>query len=98
MARVIIPFRDRETWHAYAERDEYEGTPERVSELVAGGYLDSGLIAHDEEESGSESTSEDETGNLEGLTVAELRELARSRGIEAPSRATKPQLLGMLGS
>ena len=31
------------------------------------------------------------------LTVARLRELCAERGIEAPKRATKAQLIGLLG-
>ena len=36
------------------------------------------------------------TQDLSTLTVARLRELCDERGIEAPKRATKAQLIGLL--
>ena len=98
MAKVLLPFRDRETWRAYAVGDEYDGTPERLETLIQGGYVQSGLIAHDTEENGSGNGSGLLNGNLAGMTVAQLREMAESRGIDVPRRATKVRLLEILGA
>ena len=40
--------------------------------------------------------ADQEPVNLSALTVAQLRELCDERGIEAPKRATKAQLLELL--
>ena len=40
MAKVIVPFRDRETWVAYDAGDEYDGPPERVDELASAGIVE----------------------------------------------------------
>ena len=106
MAKVIMPFRDRVTWVAYGVGDEYEGTPERLAELCGlgmlapadGGIIESGLIANGLSESVSGGATEPHGGNLEGLTVVELRKLADERGIHVPSRATKAKLLEILGA
>ena len=97
MAIVLMPFRDRFTWVAYRVGEEYDGTPERIRELVSAGYVQSGLIAQGDVKNGSESATVDFTGNLDELTVAQLRELAKSRGIVAPKRATRDRLLEILG-
>lgn len=98
MATVTTPFRDRETWRVYDAGDEYGGTPERISELVAGGYVQSGLVARDEQEKAAEVPTMAQSGNLDGLTVAELRKLAEERGIDVPRRAAKAKLLETLGA
>lgn len=98
MAKVTAPFRDRETWRAYAVGDEYDGTPERIQELSDGGYVDSGLIAHEAENSVSESLSVAHDGKLDELTVAQLRKLADERGVEVPKRASRDRLLEALGA
>ena len=38
MAKVIAPFRDRETWAAFEVGDDYEG--DRVDELAALGFVE----------------------------------------------------------
>lgn len=98
MAKVTAPFRDRRTWRAYAVGDEYDGTPERIQELSEGGYVDSGLIAHEAEKSVSESLSVAHNGKLDELTVAQLRKLADERGVEVPKRASRARLLEALGA
>ena len=98
MAKVTVPFRDRETWRAYAVGDEYDGTPERIQELSEGGYVDSGLITHDAGKSVSESLSMAHNDKLDELTVTQLRELADERGIEVPKRASRARLLEALGA
>lgn len=40
MAKVLVEFRDRETWRPWTAGDEFDGTPERVAELAAGGYVE----------------------------------------------------------
>lgn len=98
MAKVTAPFRDRETWRAYAVGDEYDGTPERIQELSEGGYVDSGLIAHEAGKSVSESLSVAHNDKLDELTVAQLRKLADERGVEVPKRASRARLLEALGA
>lgn len=41
-ANVVKAFRDRSTWRRYAPGDAYSGDADRVSELVAAGYLAGG--------------------------------------------------------
>lgn len=40
MAKVLVEFRDRETWRLWTAGDEFDGTTERVAELAAGGYVE----------------------------------------------------------
>jgi hypothetical protein len=47
---------------------------------------------------GSESATVDSTGNLDELTVQQLRELAEARGVEVPRRARKSDLISILGA
>lgn len=98
MAKVIIPFRDRETWVAYKVGDEYDGTPERIQELAEGGYVQSGLIAHEGEENGSDGRTAPAESISADMTVAQLREVAISRGVEVPKRVSKDKLLEILGA
>lgn len=95
MAKVLIRFRDIETWRLYDVGDDWEGSPERAETLSEGGYIQSGLIAHSAEENGS---GKPNGGNPDGMTVAQLRELAKERGIDVPRRATKARLLEALGA
>ena len=96
MARVLIPFRDRFTWVAYNVGDEYEGTPERVRTLSEGGFVQDGTNTHADGENAAVHVTEPQTGNLDALTVSELRALCAERGIAVPSRATKATLIGLL--
>ena len=96
MARVLIPFRDRITWVAYRAGDEYVGTPERVRTLSEGGFVQDGTTTHSDEENAAALVTEPQTGNLDALTVTELRALCAERGIAAPSRATKATLIDLL--
>lgn len=98
MAKVIIPFRDRETWVAYKVGDEWEGTPERRETLIQGGYVQSGLIAHEGEENGSDGRTAPAESISSDMTVAQLREVAISRGFEIPKRVSKERLLEILGA
>jgi hypothetical protein len=97
MAVVLTPFRDRETWAAYAVGDEWRGTPERLRELCEGGFVQSGLIAHDADENAPHVRSDVSNDVLADMTIAQLRELAESRGMEVPKRASKSRLLTILG-
>ena len=98
MVRVITPFRDRETWRAYAVGDEYDGTPERVQRLSEGGYVQSGLVAHEDGENGSDGLTDTAESISAEMTVTQLRQIADERGIEVPSRAKKAELLEILGA
>ena len=82
-ARVDTAFRDRESWRAYAVGEEYEGDEARVSELVSQGCLSVGAPA--------------EGVDPMALTVAELKALCDERGLDYPKKATKAQLLALLG-
>ena len=82
-ATVIAAFRDRQSWRAYDAGEEYEGDDTRVSELASAGCVSTGADA--------------DVGDLTGLTVAELKALCGERGLEYPKKATKAQLLALLG-
>lgn len=97
MAKVIVPFRDRHTWVAYRVGDDYDGTPERLRQLSEGGFVQDGTNTHADVESASDGVTVAQTGNLDALTVTELRALAKERGIAVPSKATKARLLELLG-
>jgi hypothetical protein len=97
MAVVLTPFRDRETWAAYAVGDEWHGTPERLRELCEGGFVQSGLIAHDADENAPDERTGASNDVLADMTIAQLRELAESRGMEVPKRVSKSRLLTILG-
>ena len=98
MAKVLIRFRDRETWKPYAVGDEWEGSQERLEALSKAGFVQSGLIAHDGEENGSDRRTDTAESISADMTVAQLREVAISRGVEVPKRVSKEKLLEMLGA
>ena len=106
MARVLVTFRDRVTWRVWHVGDEYDGAPERLAELCGlgilaladSGIIESELIANGLSESVSGGATEAHGGNLDGMTVAELRALAAERGVKVASKATKKQLLEILGA
>ena len=98
MAKVLIRFRDQQTMVLYDVGDEWEGTPERLEALSEGGYVQSGLIAHDADEDAQNDVADTAESISSEMTVAQLREIAESRGIELPKRATKAKLLGILGA
>lgn len=85
-ADVVVAFRDRRTWVAYEPGDAYEANASRVAELRSLGILAGGEAAQD---AGPE--------DLAALTVTQLRELCDVRGIEVPKKATKAQLVALLG-
>ena len=89
MARVLIRFRDAETWRLYDVGDEWEGTPERLDVLARGGFVEGRPTTRPDAEDAAGATPAD-------MTVAQLREVAASRGIEVPKRATKAKLLKLL--
>ena len=97
MAKVIVPFRDRHTWVAYRVGDDYDGTPERLRQLSEGGFVQYGINTHADGESAADGGTAAQTGNLDALTVTELKALAKERGIAVPSKATKRALLELLG-
>lgn len=82
-AIVAVPFRDRETWRVFVAGEEYEGTNARVSELA-----EEGLVKPSEMEA---------TEDLSALSVAQLKALCDERGIDYQKKATKAQLLKLLG-
>jgi len=98
MAKVLIRFRDQQTMVLYDVGDEWEGTPERLEALSEGGYVQSGLIAHEGEENSPDASTDTAELISSEMTVAQLREIAESRGIELPKRVTKAKLLGILGA
>jgi hypothetical protein len=97
MAKVIAPFRDRLTWVAYRAGDEYDGPPERLRALFEGGFVENGLDIVCDEKTPESVSSEPLKGNLDALTVTQLKALAKERGLAVPSRATKKQLVEILG-
>ncbi len=96
MARVLIRFRDIETWRLYDVGDEWEGPSERAETLAQGGFVEKRLITHSDEENGSDEVTDTLEAISDGMTVAQLREIAESRGIDVPKRTTKKKLLELL--
>ena len=83
MATVIKSFRDRVTWRRYGPGDEYSADAQREAELV-----EIGLIAVEADVLPAP--------DLSAMTCAELRALCAERGVTAPKRATKAQLVALL--
>ena len=98
MARVLIPFRDSLTWASYDVGDEYDGTPERIQELVGGGYIQCAAVTTSDAENAPEDAKGAANDDLGKLTVAQLRAICDERGIDVPKRASKPKLLEALGA
>lgn len=98
MARVLIPFRDSLTWMSYDKGDEYDGTPERIQELVGGGYIQCAAVTASDAENAPEDAESAANDDLGKLTVAQLRAICDERGIDVPKRASKPKLLEALGA
>lgn len=96
MARVLIRFRDIETWRLYDVGDEWEGPSERLDVLIQGGYVDGRPLTHPDDENGSNGSTDAADAISADMTVAQLREVAESRGIDVPKRATKKTLLELL--
>ena len=97
MAKVLIRFRDIETWRLYDVGDEWEGPSERLDVLAQGGFVEK-RATHSDRENGSNGSSDAADAISSDMTVAQLREVAESRGIDVPKRATKAQLLEILGA
>jgi hypothetical protein len=76
--------------------DDYDGTPERLRQLSDGGFVQYGSNTHADGESATDGVTVAQTGNLDALTVTELRALAKERGIAVPSKATKRALVELL--
>jgi hypothetical protein len=98
MAKVIVPFRDRHTWVAYRVGDDYDGPPERVRALQEGGFVESGPNVRDADETVQSGVATALKDGLDTLSVAELRALAKERGLAVPSRVSKKRLVEMLGA
>lgn len=64
------------------------GTPIQASDEAAPALLASGWTYAE---------VEPDEADLTALTVAQLRELCAARGVEAPKKATKAQLIALLG-
>lgn len=98
MARVLKPFRDRETWMAYAVGDDWNGTPERLRTLCDGGYVETGLVANEcgENAADAPTAAQKAIPDYSAMTNEQLRALCAERGVEAPRRATKARLLSLL--
>lgn len=85
-ARVIKPYTDKNGRGVKTVGMTVDETPERIAELA--GYVEPIEEAED--------ATEAEEADFDGMTVAELREEAKSRGLEAPARATKRALIALL--
>ncbi len=80
-ARVIKPYTDKNGGGVKTVGMTVDETPDRIAELA--GYVEPIKEAED-------------ATDLDGMTVAELREEAKSRGLEVPARATKKALIAIL--
>lgn len=79
----------------------FQGVANAKSSLrmpIQGGNDQSGLIAHEGEENGSHGRTAPAESISADMTVAQLREVAISRGVEVPKRVSKAKLLEILGA
>lgn len=83
-ARVIKSFKHTNTGIVWFEGDLFKGTDDAAAQLAEMGYLDFG---------GKPRPPEPE---LATLTVSELRALCAERGVDAPPRARKADLVAAL--
>ena len=85
-ATVLRPFFVERGGHIFEVGEAFDGTPTQVAKLVS-----RGLVAASQDAVPAAET------DLSGLTVAELKSLCGERGLEFPKKATKAQLLALLG-
>lgn len=90
-AKVIKPFHHANSGATWFEGDTFSGDAPTVCQLVARGYLEP------PSRRGVPRAEVSVTQDLSSLTVAELRNMCAVRGVAAPKRATKAQLLTLLG-
>lgn len=82
---VTYPFFVRRGGRIYEVGEVFEGDDRTVARLVSRGLVDP---------EASEAFGE---SDLSALTVAELKALCDERGVDYPKKATKAQLLALLG-
>ena len=90
--RVRRPFFTRRGGHIYAVGETFEGSRSQVGLLAARGLVDSVKEVRELVPESSEAVAPD----LSVMTCAELRALCAERGVTAPKRATKAQLVALL--
>lgn len=84
LLKVLIGFWDLREHRQRNIGDEFEVTEERATEIM-------GIIP------GYVEAVEPPAVGLEAMTVAELRSLAKERGIQLPKNATKTKLVELIG-
>jgi hypothetical protein len=99
-ALVTYPYRDRETGDLRVVGDEVELTADRFRELSLGGFVgeppaDAPVPAAKAEKAPA---AEKAQPAADGMTVAQLRAAVEAKGGFAPKKATRAQLISILGS
>ena len=98
-ALVTYPYRDRETGDLRVVGDEVELTADRFRELSLGGFVgeppaDAPAATKAEKAPAAEKAQP----AADGMTVAQLRAAVEAKGGFAPKKATRGQLISILGS
>jgi hypothetical protein len=100
-ALVTYPYRDRETGDLRVVGDEVELTADRFRELSLGGFVgEPPADVPDTPATEAENVPAAEKAQpaTDGMTVAQLRAAVEAKGGFAPKKATRAQLISILGS
>lgn len=102
LALVTYPYRDRETGAVHYAGEVVELTPERFHELAVGGYVDAPAAPSSAvalaEPSAEVDDAQPEPAQTGDMSAAELRAAIEDKGGFAPKKATKAQLVEILGN
>jgi hypothetical protein len=103
---AVAPVFDPETGRTHMPGDAFEIDGGRAARLVAAGLAVENPVAPARAEpkmeaggdSGEAAGSDPLSALYEGKTKAQLSEMAAARGIEVPAKATKAEIIALLGA
>lgn len=97
-ALVTYPYRDRETGDVHAAGETVELTADRFRELSLGGFVGEPPAPAAATKAEKAPAAEKAQPAADGMTVAQLRAAVEAKGGFAPKKATRAQLISILGS